>query len=198
MAFRFKCTECNAKLKAKPEATGKSLRCPKCSSVLVVPEGPAAGTPVGAPDSSTWCATNKQKAYASKLGIKFPTDVNRQEISAMIDRSLEDQKDARYKELDDIQSRKNDAYCELRDEIISEIDDEDPRLSKSTVQQMLEELANRDIGSVLLSFEYGIHGGADVLSMDDIQLHHSTDIDETDAKVMLIQLGTELIKTHAG
>ena len=116
----------------------------------------------------------------------------------MIDRSLEDQKDARYKELDDIQSRKNDAYCELRDEIISEIDDEDPRLSRSTVQQMLEELANRDIGSVLFSFEYGIHGGADVLSMDDIQLHHSTDIDETDAKVMLIQLGTELIKTHAG
>ena len=53
MAIEFKCT-CGKSLAAKDEYAGRRLRCPKCQTVLFIPQPTAAPTPVlAAPTRST-------------------------------------------------------------------------------------------------------------------------------------------------
>ncbi len=79
--FVIKCDNCQTRLKGERRFAGRQAKCPRCGVVIQVPSAPklvsaAAGIPP---------ATVRQKEFARFLGIAFPTDINRREISLLID-----------------------------------------------------------------------------------------------------------------
>lgn len=98
-------------------------------------------------------ATEKQKDYARKLGIAFPETIDRKAISGLIDQALAAQDDARYERLDELQNRESKVREELKQEIIAELDTQDPRLSIATPGQMVEALQDRAMGAILITFD---------------------------------------------
>ena len=190
MSIRLKCGHCNASLVAKPASRGKTLKCPKCKGSVSVPVEAAKATD-GEKSSSDWRATNKQKAFAKSLEIQFEDNVTRGEISALIDSALEKQKLDRYQELDDINNRRNDAYVALREEAENEVDEDNPRLSIATVEQMLSELVQREEGAIIVTFEWGCHDG------EDFRIRATDDLSEDDMLDTLLRIGCQIAEQRA-
>ena len=134
-------------------------------------------------------ATEKQKDFARELGIEFPGDIDRKEISALIDDALARQDDARFERLNALQEKESQVREELRAEVLAECDEEDPRLSIASEEQILEALADRDLGAILITFEYGILGGVDDLTGEKFTLASTDDIDNEDLKTIVSWLG---------
>ena len=67
----FKCSQCDEKMEAPSSIAGEEIACPKC--------GQSRKIPLPRP------ATDKQKAYAKKLGLQFSNDISLDDISDMID-----------------------------------------------------------------------------------------------------------------
>ncbi len=164
------CNACQSKLQAKPDLAGKTVHCPKCGSpvTLPIPTGKSSENPpttklasenppttklASVKESDIPPATEKQKDYARKLGITFPEDIDRRTISSLIDQALAAQDDARYQRLDELQNQESKVREELKQEIIAELDANDPRLSTATPAQMVEALENRAMGAVLVTFD---------------------------------------------
>jgi hypothetical protein len=151
------CPSCGVKLKAKDELAGKSRNCPKCGSVIEIPKpAPPPRKPSGP------LATERQKDYATTLGIQFTPDVTRREISDLIDAAVDRRDEDRMRRLDELGSRESEAWQKMREEVLAEIDQDDCRLSKATAAQIVEEFANRDQGAILIWF------GIDDIDFDDL------------------------------
>ena len=195
MTIAFECTSCKSRLQAKPKLAGKTLACPKCSTQLVVPqvEAPAVTEEI-ANTKKPPLATDKQKAFATELGIAFPDDIDRRTISKLIDDALEKQVDGRYDRLNDLQDKENKIRDELRDEIMAECDEEDPRMSVATTEQILEALARRDTGAILITFEYGVLSGVDDLTGEKFTMNSTDDLDENDLKTIVSWLGMAMLR----
>jgi len=137
-------------------------------------------------------ATQKQIAFATELGIKLPPNINRREISGLIDAALAEQDAARIKRLEALQNNEFAVRKELRDEILAELDETDPRISKATKEQIMEGLSYRDIGALLVTFDFGVLGGVDDLRGETFDVDMTDDIDEDDMARILINLGGQL------
>ena len=176
------CNSCQSKLKARRDLAGKTVPCPKCGSPITVPN-PTGQSSEDAPTtkltplktSDIPPATEKQKDYARKLGITFPEDVDRRTISSLIDQALAAQDDARYQRLDDLQNRESKVRDELKQEIIAELDADDPRLSTATPAQMVEALQDRAMGAILVTFDPDVD--PDDLTGVPLNLSYSETID---------------------
>lgn len=93
--MNIKCSSCKASLKVPDNLAGKRGKCPKCSAVIEIPILPSQFTePSGPP------ATEKQKEYARSLGIDFPPDITKKEISALISKAADQKDDERFSKLD--------------------------------------------------------------------------------------------------
>ena len=134
-------------LKVPDAVAGKRGKCPKCGAVIDIPVPPSAPVvPSGPP------TTERQKEYARSLGIDFPADISKREISKLIAKAAEREDEERFEKLEQLADRESKAYEEMREAILAEIDEEDCRLSRATLEQILDELENRDLGAVLISF----------------------------------------------
>lgn len=130
-------------------------------------------------------ATEKQRAYAQKLGIPFEDDVDRRTISELIDAALAKQDDERYRRLDELQDRESEARAKLREEIIAELDGDDPRLSLATPAQIVESLGCRDVGAVLITFNPDDIVDSDDLTGLTIKVASSDNIDTATVKAVV-------------
>ena len=195
MTIAFECTSCKSRLQAKPKLAGKTLACPKCNTQLVVPqlETPAVIEEIDTAKKPP-LATDKQKVFATELGITFPDDIDRRTISKLIDDAIEKQVDGRYDRLNDLQDKENKIRSEIRDEIMAECDEDDPRMSVATTEQMLEALAERDTGAILITFEYGVLSGGDDLTGEKFKMNSTDDIDENDLKTIVSWLGMAMLR----
>ena len=82
--FRVECPDCKALLKADSTMIGRRARCRKCNGQVdvVAPKKNDEHAHKG------WPATQQQKEHATKLGISFPPNVTRSELSVLIDAVL--------------------------------------------------------------------------------------------------------------
>ena len=187
--FSFNCPSCGSRLSGKPKHVGRSMPCPKCKGTLTVPESP----------NTTQPATDKQKAFAIELGIEFPDDIAKDGLSKMIDAAVLKQDDDRYLRMNELQKVESEVREQLRAEVQAEYDEEDPRLSKASVEQILEALQLRDIGAIMITFDYGLLSGVDDLTGEKFALNSTDDIDETDMATIVSSLGIALVRNkHRG
>lgn len=142
------CGNCGSKLVAKERIAGKTVPCPKCDNPVLVP-------PIDIPlkPSRTRRATERQKEYAKSLGIDFPADIDRAAISELIDATLDRRDEERYRRLDELQDRESAVREQLRQEILAEVDDEDPRLSKAEPGQVADAFGERGMGTIVVTFD---------------------------------------------
>lgn len=195
MTIAFECTACKSRLNAKPKLAGRTLACPKCSEQLTVPQPKSLeGQPLPISTDASPLATEKQKAFATELGIEFPEGIDRRMISKMIDEALVKQEDARFERLNLLRDGEDRVRDELRNEIMGECDEEDPRVSVATTEQILDALAKRDIGVILITFEYGILSGVEDLTGEKFSLSSTDDLDEHDLKTIVSWLGLVMLR----
>lgn len=97
------------------------------------------------------------------LGIGFSANINRRDISKLIDAAIVKQDDERYKRLDDLSDRESEAWKEMRKEVLAEIDAEDCRLSKAMPSQIVEALSDRGLAAILITMP-----SDDIIDFDDL------------------------------
>ena len=81
----------------------------------------------------------------------------------MIDAAIIKRDDDLYNRLDEIQEKESRIREELREEIMAECDEVDPRLSVATPEQIINALDFRMTGGILVTFEYGKFAGIEEL-----------------------------------
>jgi len=155
MPIQLVCSGCNAKITAKDKLAGKRVKCPKCQTVLDIPVAEVEDLSPTPQETSKPIppATDRQKEYALSLGIEFAPDINRREISELINEAVEKRDEERFRKLEELSDRESEAWNEIRREVLAQIDEEDCRLSKATPMQIVEELGTRGQGAVLITFE---------------------------------------------
>lgn len=190
------CGSCGVNLQAKDELAGKTAKCPKCGNAIEIPKPTPPAAKAKIPP-----ATERQKEYATSLGIKFPRDINRKDLSELIDAAAQQRDEERFKRLNELSDHESAAWQKMREEVLAEIDEEDCRLSKAEPAQMLEELANRNRGAILISFDWD-----DAIDFEDLTgakfgIEFSDDMAESDMRSVLMSLGAAMLRqshTDAG
>jgi hypothetical protein len=162
MSIAVTCSSCRASFHVKSQFAGKSGQCPKCGAVIHVPidlvldtEQPKSvnstkaekQTPT-AKKSGAPPATERQKDYARSLDIDFPEDIDRREISKLIEAAQDQRQDNVAK----VEQREGKVYQELRKEIEAEIYGDDKPLSKATPGEMATALENQGFAVIILTF----------------------------------------------
>ena len=196
--YDFQCTSCNTPLRAKPKLAGRTLACPKCKVEIVVPEAPSSQPAVDPPAKpGPPPATEKQKAYATQLGVEFADEIDVRSMSKLIDDAQLKQEDARYDRLNELQRKESDIREELRAEVMAECDDEDARLSVATTEQMISELEDRDIGAILITFDYGDLTDLGDLSGLKLAIANTDNLESEDVKAVLMWLGAAMMQRRS-
>jgi hypothetical protein len=146
--MKLKCSNRGARLQAKAEVAGKTAKCPTCGESIEIPVAPAPSQKKPVP-----LATERQKEYATELGIDFPPEISRRELSALIDDAVQKQDEEGYERLEELGKRESEAWQQMREAVLKEIDEEDCRLSAAQPQQIVDELGNRNLGAILIWFD---------------------------------------------
>tara|TARA_R110002096_G_scaffold9342_4_gene37031 strand:+ start:241 stop:774 length:534 start_codon:yes stop_codon:yes gene_type:complete len=169
MSIKVSCSACGIKLKVGDELGGKRGKCPKCKSIIEIPE------PIPP-------ATEKQKNFARELGISFPDDINRRKISTLIDKALEKENERR----NELQDRESKAYAALRQEALAEVDEDNPRVSDASPDSIARALGERGLGAILITFDI------ETLYNETINfnvVHDEDNMDDEDVHKILSHLG---------
>jgi hypothetical protein len=185
------CSTCGVNLKAPDELAGKTAKCPKCGNAVEVPESTQPAKRIPIPP-----ATERQKEYASELGIVFPPDINRRDISSLIDAAIQKRDNERFQRLDELGKRENEAWQQMREAVLKEIDEEDCRISAAQPKQMIDELADRGFGAILIWFDIDdldhlISNSPDV----KVNVSFADLISEMEMRSVLRVIGVEASKT---
>ncbi len=154
MTIRTVCSSCEAVLNVKDEYAGKRGKCPKCGEAVHVPEA-AEEESAKSPTPRVPPATERQKVYATQLGIEFDENINCREISELIDAAVERRDEERYQRLEQLQQGESEARAKMREEVLRELDDEDPRLNNASPQDMVQEISNRGDAAIMITFDPG-------------------------------------------
>lgn len=202
MSLRFSCPSCGSAIVGKASHAGKTLPCPKCKSSIIVPAGEevispsatATRDPVQAREPVP--ATQKQRDFATSLGIKFSDDIDKESLSNLIDEAVIKRDDERYDRIAEMEDRESKVRREIRAEveaqIIAEHDADFQRLDTATVPQIIESLSSREIGAIIITFDYDKLNGFETLEGIDFSLRHTDDIDKDDMKKLMLMLGMKL------
>ena len=112
-------------------------------------------------------ATQRQKEYARQLGAEFSAQITRSHMSELIDQAVESETDKRYRELDAIEQRENDAWQKMRQEVLAEIDSdpEECRLSTADTSKVVEELFRRGLAAVLITVPWDDFDSNDLMGV---------------------------------
>jgi predicted RNA-binding Zn-ribbon protein involved in translation (DUF1610 family) len=183
------CGSCGTHLKANDELAGKTAKCPKCGNPIEIQVDRPRGERVRISP-----ATDRQKDYAVSLGIEFSPDVNRKDISKLIDAVVQKEDDERFDRLEELSRRENKAWQEMREEVLAEIDEEDCRLSVASPKQMVNEFSNRNRGAILISFDRDEVSDFGQLANVNFEISFSDDIAESEMRSVLMSLGYQLFK----
>jgi len=138
------CPKCNATLHVDEEHVGKQGKCRACGTSFVIPR--ACDPPpndVRVPKRAQLPATDRQKAFARDLGIQFDESIDRNSISKLIAAAQERENTERFEQLELLADRESDAYRQIREEILLEVDKDDPRLSKATSVEIMKTLGKQ-------------------------------------------------------
>lgn len=177
--MKLTCPSCGAGLNVPEQHAGKKGKCPKCSNVIDIPM-PAAPPPIPP-------ATEKQKSYARELGIDFPADINRREISALIDEAERKDTDDRFDRLEELSRRESAAWNEMRSEVLQELDAEFPRLENATPSQFCEELGNRGRSGIVITFDPGVVDEFE--AGDEFSISFTEDMTEARMREIVMAIG---------
>jgi hypothetical protein len=163
MSIAVTCSSCGASFHVKDEFAGKTGGCPKCRAAIQVPidfpertnpepkaVDPRHTQPIPKPPKKGTVppATDRQKEYARSLGIEFPENIDRREISKLIEAS----QDQRQENLAKVEEREGEIYKKLRKEIEEAIYKDDKPLSKATPGDMAQALEDRGFAAIVLTF----------------------------------------------
>ena len=111
---------------------------------------------------------------------------------------LEQKDEERWQKLEDLSNRESEAYQQIYQRILAEIDQEDCRLSKATPSQMVEELGNRGSGAILITFDIDKVDFENLTGLP-FYLHFPNNMDSSEMKKVLIILGLlEMIREKNG
>ena len=148
------CPKCNLALHVDDEHVGKQGKCRACGTSFVIPR-PCDPSPndVRVPNRSRLPATDRQKAFARDLGIQFDESIDRNSMSKLIAAAQERQDAERIEQLERLEDRESEVYRQIREEILLEVDKDDPRLSKATSLEMMKALGKHGIGAILVTFK---------------------------------------------
>lgn len=132
MSISVTCQSCETTFDAADDSAGAPAHCPKCGSATVVlNQSSKKGIPL---------ATERQKEYARELGIDFPENINRREISNLIDETVAKSEEERYRRLDELE-RREAAFAES------------VSVAHASTSQMIEALENRGALAVLITLD---------------------------------------------
>ncbi len=182
------CSGCQTKLKVGDTLAGKRGKCPKCGAILEIPTAHAVET-----DSNTELATEHQKEYAKALGIEFPPNISKKQISQLIGEAVQHKDEERFEKLEELSNRESKAWQEMREQVLAEIDEEDCRLSKAKPEQIVEELGSRDLGAVLILFERD-EADFENIKGTKLDVFRSDNLTETEMCTVLVGIGYEAAK----
>lgn len=160
MSITVSCPSCGSALHVKSKFAGKSGECPKCRTKIRIPMDfpeavepkaaepkPVQPIPKPAKKSDVPPATDRQKEYARSLGIDFPDDIDRREISKLIDAA----QDQRLDDLAKVEEREGKVYEKLRKEIAAEMYRDDKPVSKATPNDMVNALEAQGFAAIILT-----------------------------------------------
>lgn len=179
MAIEFNCGHCNRILKLKDKCAGLTGECPYCKGVItvpaVVPTSPPPPADIivdGEPAKDFKPPTEKQLDYARNLGINVPDGIDRRQLSQLIDDAKDNlpatEKQKQFlRELgvsfsEDIRTNQIsmliDAAIDIRDQVQhavqtqfeQQMKDAGQLMEHATVEQLLQELSNREKPCVML------------------------------------------------
>lgn len=88
-----------------------------------------------------------------ELGIQFDANISRRELSRLIDAAVEKRDEERYRRLEQLQEREREAWARMREEVLHELNEEDPRLNNASPQDMVEEIGNRGDAAIMITFD---------------------------------------------
>jgi DNA-directed RNA polymerase subunit M/transcription elongation factor TFIIS len=155
MSITVSCPSCGSSLHVKSKFAGKSGECPKCRAKIRIPmdsaeaveSKPVQPIPKPVKKSDVPPATDRQKEYARTLGIDFPDDIDRREISKLIDAA----QDQRLDDLAKVEEREGNVYEKLRKEIAAEMYRDDTPVSKATPNDMVNALEAQGFAAIILT-----------------------------------------------
>ena len=85
-------------------------------------------------------ATERQREYARELGIDFPENISRREISDLIDQAVAKRDEERFRRLDELERRE----AAIADSL---------SLAHASTSQMIEALENRGTLAILITLD---------------------------------------------
>lgn len=196
MSLRFSCPSCGSAIVGKASLAGKTLPCPKCKASIRVPDIEDAADPPATTTREPVPATEKQRDFATSLGIKFSDDIDKESLSNLIDDAIFKKDEERYDRLAEMEMRESRVRQEIRAEIeaqvIAEHDAEFQRLDTATIGQIVESLSEREIGAIVITFKYGEMEGFDPPMDGELRISSTDDIDKEDLKKIVLFLGMKL------
>lgn len=108
MSISVFCESCKSSFKARDQDAGKRGKCPRCGAPIAVPHAPeppalpVPAVPIEVPPQPASVpadpATERQKEYATSLGISFPLNIDKGTMSTLIFRALGDTEALEYEE----------------------------------------------------------------------------------------------------
>lgn len=158
--FQIVCGECGAKLNVKAKLAGRSAKCPKCGQQIHIPSDLGQSTKAKPPIPP---ATDRQKEYATSLGIEYPPNINRRDISDLIDKAVNERDAERYETLEELDKKEGELWEQAKAEVIAEMGPDDLPLSKAAPEQIVEALDDRGLASLLITMPWD-----DVIDFEDL------------------------------
>lgn len=192
--FHIACGECGAKLNVKAKLAGRTANCPKCGKQIQIPIDLGSSNKTKPPIPP---ATDRQKEYAKSLGIDFPPDINRRDISELIDKVVTERDTERYETLEALDKKEGELWEQAKAEVIAEMASDDLPLSKASPEQIVEALDDRGLASLLITIPWD-----DIIDFEDLtgvkaQTYLPDSMTVEDFHAIIIQFASNIMK-HRG
>lgn len=142
------CGNCKSELKVKQRLAGRDINCPKCGNAITVTS--ATLPPPEAKKSDIPPATERQKEFALTLGISFSPDINRRDISALIEKAIAKRDEERDTTIQDWSQREGEFWEEAKKSVLAEMGSDEVPVSKATPRQIIDALDERGIAAILI------------------------------------------------
>lgn len=211
--MKINCPNCSTTLKFNDEHRGKRAKCSKCGNKIQIPPFAAPpppsdvklAVPVPVPPTASRTeskavssspiplATERQKEFARSLGVEFAPDINRREISKLIDEAVTKEEDARLERSIELNNRESQAWKEMQEEVFTNVIESGKLLSNISETQMVEEFATRGLGAVLITFDMDQVETFDDLVGVEFTTTFSKNMNKSDARSLLMMMGVMMM-----